>query len=94
VPRELARRLRVRLELEHSKRFAVKIVNPGDGDVVGRRRGRVRDRHRIRLRVPLARSFRRAMEAAGTDRKLKLVARVRGENGKITRKSRKFELEL
>jgi hypothetical protein len=91
---ELARRLRVRLELEHAKRFAVKIVNPGDGDVVGRRRGRVRDRHRIRLRVPLARSFRRAMEAAGTDRKLKLVARVRGENGKITRKSRKFELEL
>jgi subtilisin family serine protease len=91
---ELARRLRVRLELEHAKRFAVKIVNPGDGDVVGRRHGRVRDRHRIRLRVPLARSFRRAMEAAGTDRKLKLVARVRGENGKITRKSRKFELEL
>jgi hypothetical protein len=34
------------------------------------------------------------MEAAGTDRKLKLVARVRGENGTITRKSRKFELEL
>jgi len=89
---ELARRLRVRLALEHAKRFDVKLVD--DGDVVGRRRGRVRDRHRIRLRVPLARAFRRAMRAAGTDRKLKLVARVRGANGELTRKTRKFELEL
>ena len=91
---ELARRLRVRLELEHAKRFAVKVVQPGDGDVVGRRRGRVRDRHRIRLRVPLSRRFRRAMENAGHDEKLKVIVRVRGENGKRTRKSRKFELEL
>ena len=91
---ELARRLRVRLELEHAKRFEVKVVLPGEGDVVGRRRGRVRDRHRIRLRIPLERGFRRAMEEAGTDQRLKLVARVRGANGKITRKSRQFELEL
>ena len=89
---ELARRLRVRLKLEHAKRFDVKLVD--DGDVVGRRRGRVRDRHRIRLRVPLARGFRREMQAAGTDRKLKLIARVRGANGDLTRKTRKFELDL
>jgi hypothetical protein len=89
---ELARRLRVRLKLAHAKRFDVKLVD--DGDVVGRRRGRVRGRHRIRLRVPLARGFRRAMEEAGTDQRLKLVARVRGENGKVTRKARRFELEL
>jgi len=89
---ELARRLRVRLKLAHAKRFDVKLVD--DGDVVGRRRGRVRDRHRIRLRVPLARGFRREMQAAGTDRKLKLVARIRGANGDLTRKTRKFELDL
>jgi hypothetical protein len=91
---ELARRLRVGLALEHAKRFEVKLIVPGDGDVVGRRRGSVRDRHRIRLRVPLERGFRRAMEAGGTDQRLKLVARVRGTNGKLTRKARKFELEL
>ena len=38
--------------------------------------------------------FRRAMRAGGTDRKLKVVARVRGENGDLTRKARKLELEL
>jgi subtilisin family serine protease len=89
---ELARRLRMRLKLEHAKRFDVKIID--HGDVVGRRRGRVRDRHRIRLRVPLARDFRRAMRNSGTDQKLNLVVRVRGEDGKLTRKTRKFELEV
>lgn len=91
---DLARRLRIRLELEHAKRFDVKLVDRKTGDLVGRRRGRVRDRHRIRLRVPLDRGFRRAMRAGGTDRKLKVVARVRGENGELTRKARTFELEL
>jgi hypothetical protein len=98
----LARRLRVRLELGNVKGFELRIVLPrrraarlglGNGEpvVVGRARRNAGD-GTVRLRVWLARSFRRAMKEAAADQRLKVRVLAESRNGADVRRSRAFEL--
>jgi hypothetical protein len=103
--RRLARRLRMRLELENAERFRVAIVLPGKRAerlgltggkraVVGRLTRAAGDGRalRVRVRVPLERRFRRAMHEAGTPQKLRVRVKVRGVNGKVARAAQRLEL--
>jgi len=108
LPRRLhlARRLPVRLNLNHTTQFTAKIVLPGHGAkrlglsrgkavVVGGSRKDVGEgRNRLKLRVRLERRFRRAMAAGGRSQKLKVVVRALGADGQLMRESRRFELKL
>jgi subtilisin family serine protease len=88
----LARRLRVRLKLRHVKRVEIKIVK--SRRVVGRLRRKVVDNGKLRLRVRLRRSFRRAMRESGADQRLKVRVRAEDRNGKTLRRARKVTLRV
>ena len=103
--RRLRRRLGVRLELDNARRVEVTLVLPGRRAKrlgltrgrparVGRLRRQVGDKRTMRLRVPLAREFRRAMRRAGKSQKLRVRIRVRGTDGKLVRETRTLTLRL
>jgi hypothetical protein len=99
----LARRLPVRLELTDADSFSVELVLPGRRArrlgltrgrplVVGRLRGDAADDGSERVRLPLARGFRRAMRRAGEPQKLKLRIVVLGLDGERVRETLALDL--
>jgi subtilisin family serine protease len=101
----LARRLRMRLELANVSRFELRVVLPGrrarrlglthgKPAVVGQLDRKVGDDGTLRVAVPLARRFRRAMREADAVQKLKVRVLAQGADDKIVRETRTFELRL
>ena len=107
LPKEprLGRRLPLRLELSNADEFEVTLVLPGRGaerlDLTGGKATTVGELKRdvgsggtLHPRVPIERSFRRAMREGGKPQKLKLRVVALGKDGKRVRETRTFELTL
>ena len=101
----LGRRLPLRLDLANADEFEVTIVLPGGGaerlgltggkpTTVGKLSRDVGDGSTFHPRVPMDRSFRRAMRQDGKPQKLKLRVVVHGKDGERVRETRTFELGL
>jgi hypothetical protein len=102
---ELARRLPLRLNLNHATQFSLEIVLPRRGakrlglphrkplTVGGAQDDVDSGRNRLELRVSLERRFRRAMARGDRSEKLKVRVRALGLDGQLTHESRRFELK-